>query len=384
MRGALPGDDVLVSAAGDRVLAVTRPSPDRVEPPCAHADRCGGCRLIALLPEAAFAAKVAMVRAGLPGSPRIIERPSPRVLGYRRRARFGFARGALGLHRAGSRALVDLPDCAVLTPVLAAAYRVTRERLLEHLVGEGEVSIGLGMNGAVLVVDAQTPQPSVVYDVLAELVGEGGLAGAALRCAGTEARFGDPAEWTPSSSGPLEGTVGGFAQANDEVALALAAAVTGYARAEGQRVLELHAGHGHFGVELARGAVRFTSIEFDPKSVAAARRNFARLGLHGEILVGDAAAVPAGPFDVAVLDPPRSGAKESIPGIVASGVARVVYVACDPGALFRDARLLVERGFSLVEVQVFDMFPGTSDVETVAFFVRDGAGADVAGDGPSG
>lgn len=70
-----------------------------------------------------------------------------------------------------------------------------------------------------------------------------------------------------------------------------------------------------------------------------------------------------------VLDPPRSGAKaRTIDAIAALGAPRIVYVACDPVALARDAGLLAERGYRLDEAQAFDLFPMTHHVETVATF----------------
>jgi tRNA/tmRNA/rRNA uracil-C5-methylase (TrmA/RlmC/RlmD family) len=50
--------------------------------------------------------------------------------------------------------------------------------------------------------------------------------------------------------------------------------------------------------------------------------------------------------------------------------ARVVYVACDPAALARDAALLGAAGFELGEIQAFDLFPMTHHLECVATFDR--------------
>ena len=50
------------------------------------------------------------------------------------------------------------------------------------------------------------------------------------------------------------------------------------------------------------------------------------------------------------------------------GVRRVVYVACDPGSLARDAAGLVEAGYKPLALQVVDMFPQTHHVESVMSF----------------
>ncbi|MFM6980961.1 MAG: class I SAM-dependent RNA methyltransferase, partial [Micrococcales bacterium] len=45
---------------------------------------------------------------------------------------------------------------------------------------------------------------------------------------------------------------------------------------------------------------------------------------------------------------------------------QLIYVACDPIALARDLKPLIEGGFELVEIRAFDLFPHTHHFETVA------------------
>jgi 23S rRNA (uracil1939-C5)-methyltransferase len=71
--------------------------------------------------------------------------------------------------------------------------------------------------------------------------------------------------------------------------------------------------------------------------------------------------------DFLLLDPPRSGAEDSVvAGILAMRPRRISYVSCDPATLARDLTKLVAGGYSLDSVAAFDMFPQTNHVETVA------------------
>ena len=74
-------------------------------------------------------------------------------------------------------------------------------------------------------------------------------------------------------------------------------------------------------------------------------------------------------IDLAVIDPPRSGAGlEVVQHLARLGVPRLLYVSDDPATLARDARLLVEAGYRLEQVQPVDMFPQTYHVESLALF----------------
>jgi 23S rRNA (uracil1939-C5)-methyltransferase len=74
-------------------------------------------------------------------------------------------------------------------------------------------------------------------------------------------------------------------------------------------------------------------------------------------------------IDLALIDPPRSGAgPEVVQHLARLGVPRLLHVSDDPATLARDARLLVEAGYRLEQVQPVDMFPQTCHVESLALF----------------
>ncbi|MDA8909684.1 class I SAM-dependent RNA methyltransferase, partial [Pontimonas sp.] len=52
---------------------------------------------------------------------------------------------------------------------------------------------------------------------------------------------------------------------------------------------------------------------------------------------------------------------------------QIVYVACDPVALARDASALMKSGYEMVFLESWDLFPHTHHMETVATFVKDPA-----------
>ena len=75
-------------------------------------------------------------------------------------------------------------------------------------------------------------------------------------------------------------------------------------------------------------------------------------------------------FDTVIIDPPRSGAEVQINEIATSSITRVSSVSCNPKTFSRDARILIDSGFTLDWVQPIDQFLWSSHIEIVSQFSR--------------
>jgi 23S rRNA (uracil1939-C5)-methyltransferase len=72
-----------------------------------------------------------------------------------------------------------------------------------------------------------------------------------------------------------------------------------------------------------------------------------------------------------VLDPPRTGLGDEVCALLARVAApTVVYVSCSPTALAADLADLAASGYSLSQLHLFDLFPQTAHIETVAILTR--------------
>jgi 23S rRNA (uracil1939-C5)-methyltransferase len=113
-------------------------------------------------------------------------------------------------------------------------------------------------------------------------------------------------------------------------------------------------------------------IEGDAGLVQRARANATLNGITNATFAAANLAVAGGlplPGNLThvLLDPPRTGAREMLPAVIASGAGRIVYVSCHPGSLARDLGILVnEHGCTLLAAGAIDMFPHTNHVESVA------------------
>ena len=168
-----------------------------------------------------------------------------------------------------------------------------------------------------------------------------------------------------------------FWQAHNRLPSVLVEAILGAGQPQpGETWWDLYAGAGVFSAFLAdavgaAGAVQ--AVESDAQALRAARRALhdrERVRLHHARVEDWLADAGDSRPDGVVLDPPRVGAR-SVIGPLADRTPRViVYVACDPVALARDAQTLAEHGYGLASLVAFDAFPMTHHLECVASFVH--------------
>lgn len=358
VRGAAPGDRVRVEITRARRrhlkarrLEVLETGP-RAIPFCEHFERCGGCPWMAIPLRDQRETLRAHVSRALDVEAPAIEATADR--GWRSTARMHWRDGVLGYHAHGSDALVEVEACPVLAPEVARLHAAVRSMAL---AGEGTLRL--------------TAAPGAASGTVAVERGRLPLAGFVERtpaCHG--ARVGR--ETYGVAYDLFEGVrhpAGSFVQAHRPGNAALVAAVTGALEGEA-RVLELYAGSGNFTFALAERGVAVTAVESDPRAASALREEAARRGLPVVVREGDAARPPRGGGDVALLDPPRSGAREAVAALHEAGVRRIAYVSCDPGTLGRDVAWLRERGWRADVAEAFDLFPHTGHVEVLALLER--------------
>ena len=366
---AVPGDHLRVTRLKRRgkvlraqIDQLLEPSPQRREPPCPVVGACGGCPWMPMSDE--HQAKLKRERVATLGAQ--VQWHQATTLRYRQRARLAWhasTHTSLGYRARRANRVVDVPECLVLDDVRQAAW--TRLRTLSDcLQGEGEILLGPCEDGAIALLKTTSAQSGVLYQRCAELVDDA-LRGLALDVDGATAVWGETHESYVVDGARLISPAGGFAQGHGALNEALVQYVGAQVGVQ-QRVLELYCGAGNLSVRLAREASSWTGVELNADAVQACRANLSARGLEGKVVEASAEAFPAATFDVAVLDPPRAGAKEAVARLASTRAKRVVYVSCHLATLQRDLNTLAEQGYVLKACAAFDMFPQTPHVEVVA------------------
>ena len=390
--GALPGERVLaeVGEAGKalrgEVVQLLTLSPARRPPPCSLADRCGGCDWMHLQDEAQLEHKQEIVLSTLEhlgGVERASFELLPTVrsgesLGYRRRAVLHPVGGALGFHGRASHVRVEVAKCPALTRPLADFPALLAGRLGANTLKELEEVRLLECEGRVAVSLHFKAQIRPRHREAIELaLRDGVIDGAILQPGegkGQAELLGVP---VLEEDGVLH-RPDGFAQANVAVNRRLVQATVELLELrKPDRVLELYSGNGNFTFRVAPSVAQVVAVESAALSVALAQQAaLKRAVTNVRFVQGDSEKIADGlvregaRFERLLVDPPRSGS----PGVGrwASGLLceRVVYVACDPTSLARDAKELVGRGYKPLALQLFDLFPQTHHVETLMAFSR--------------
>ena len=144
-------------------------------------------------------------------------------------------------------------------------------------------------------------------------------------------------------------------------------------------ILDLYSGIGSIALWAAKASRTVLGIEENQASVEIARQAAIENGVENvSFLAADVAdalddlvtgrLTGSGPFDTAIVDPPRKGLEVRIrDSLLKLGLKRIVYVSCFPPTLARDARAMAGQ-FRLVSLSPVDMFPHTRHIECVAVF----------------
>ena len=395
--GALPGERIRVQGAEDHrtYLQATRwtlvePSPERVVPVCPVQARCGGCDLMTLSYPAQLTAKAAMLREALTRTGRFQELPeiqfvaSTAQLAYRSRIRLHIASdGRLGFFAAGSQELVEIPGCAVADPQLERSLVVLRTITEGHrraLALFAELEMRVAPAG---------PRLSLrLLPKTRELNGSAGLLAALAESfqVSVAERASDPEldQRFPLPGGvALRAPAAAFTQVNWAVNVALVQALLDAANRHKIGVFcDLYCGAGNFSLPLSARGLRGVGIEASKASIAAAKRaavaqNFENVRfIAGDVRDALGKLPRSEVFDLVVLDPPRTGARDILPEVLRRAPQHIAYCACDPVTLARDLRTLCDAGYGLRELTGFDMFPQTHHFETLAWLTRLDAGAE--------
>ena len=372
--GGMPGDVLLPDGS-------LQFGPHHADPPCRHFGKCGGCQL-QHADEAAWrefvTRRVLDAADGHDISPAEVLETYCSPPGTRRRATLHGVAGkgaALGFREEKSHKIVDLRECPVLLPQLAALVGPLR-KLLGEFRQRGSIDCHLAVADQGIVCEFAKLEVEGLQAIerLQDFAREHGLARLSV-----DQGYGPELHWEPepvtvSFNGVavrmphkafLQPTLDGEAQLVTDVAKFLDGAGA---------VADLFAGLGTFTFGLKEGRKLLAAEgarDAHAACLSAARSSGLEVaGLHRDLFRNPLTSEECSRFDAVVLDPPRAGAREQVAQLAGSSVGRIAYVSCNPSSWARDARTLVDAGYRLAKLRPVGQFRWSTHVELTSLFER--------------
>ena len=383
---ALPGELVRARIAAEKsefaeaeLLEVIEASVRRTPPACDLFGRCGGCQLQMLDEADQLAHKLQSLRYLL--RPFVADENAVWAQSiaaspwhYRHRARLAVSeqngKPVVGFKISGSHRVLAVPSCPILDVRLQPLLRELPTWLaqLSQWRRIGELLLAVDSDGCVaLGWRAQRAFPKADAEKLESLCRMAHVlpAGHAMLI------YSVPSQATAITFGPDD-----FTQVNPAVNDQLASRIVEWLEpAAGDCVADFFCGLGNFTLPLAKHASAVDGYEVSNAMVTRAREN-ARANhvdntkFHALDLFETVADLPA-PYNKALLDPPRTGAKLLCEKLTTlKSLRRIAYVSCNPQTLARDIGILVRAGFKLRRAALVDMFPQTGHSEAIVCLDR--------------
>jgi 23S rRNA (uracil1939-C5)-methyltransferase len=378
----VPGERVDGQIVHERMekARILEPVSLRVKPPCSHFKICGGCSTQHI--ERTFLAhwkqnlvRDALAKQGLETEFRAsITSPTQ----SRRRAIFTGKRtkmGAyLGFHTRGTSQIIPINNCVLVHPNISAGFTGLKAlvKIATSRKSEVRIAVTTSLGGLDISVNDALPLDNEKREQAIKIMNKHGFSRLfwngeiIIERMAAQQQFG-AARVTPPS--------GSFLQATQDGEAALVETVQEIV-GKTKKIADLFSGCGTFTLPLAKNA-EIAAFESDGTMLAALDKGWrTAVGLKKvETNTRDLFHNPLRedelkPFGAAVIDPPRAGAKAQTEFLAASSVNTIAFVSCYPATFARDARILLDGGFTLDWVQTVDQFLWSSHCELVAQFTR--------------
>jgi 23S rRNA (uracil1939-C5)-methyltransferase len=377
---ALPGELVQVSITDEKphlvrakLLEVMEPSDERISPRCPHFGLCGGCHYQHMKYPAQLKAKTRILQEQLERIGHIEEIPpiligaSPEEWYYRNYIQFHLTHtGELGFQIARTNQSFPVRECHLPEELI---NQIWPQIEIESHLGFARISLRSGMDDDLMLILEGTNISTLdlsIENFTPSVVQVGRFGNSVLK--GSDHILieiaGKRFKVSPTS----------FFQVNKGQASAIVEhCLDTLTLTADMAVLDVYAGVGLFSAFIAPRVKRLVGIELSPEACEDFISNldeYDNVDLYeapADQVLGSIQFKP----DLILMDPPRAGlGKKTTEAVITQGAEHLVYISCDPATLARDGRLLMMGGYTLDEIQLFDMFPQTYHIESLSIWKK--------------
>ena len=370
----LPGETARVKVTKEKrnyakgeIVELISASTDRITPRCQHFATCGGCSYQHISYQAQLDAKSTILREQLRGvlksDESIIVHPAAEQWNYRNHIQFDVtSEGKLGFHRASSNEVIPIQECHLPEPSINAICPLIEleagsnlERVSLRAGAGDEVQVSLeGYAGEIPEITIEGLPVSMVHE----------SSDAVHVIAGSSYQFIEVLDKY------FRVSAGSFFQQNSQMAGEMVKFILEQVFLDDKMTfLDLYCGVGLFSLFVAPHVGQLVGVEESALACDDFVYNLDAFD-HVELYEDRVEPVLEGldiRADVILVDPPRAGLHRKVASQILQLRPRlVVYVSCDPASLARDVRTLIEGGYVLEKIALFDQFPQTYHIESIS------------------
>ena len=315
-----------------------KPSKERIEAPCPHFTKCGGCQLQHIKYSKQLSLKREQViwafkkTTKVENCEEIVSNtiPSPKEFNYRNRAILHKKGDDIGFYEKESHTICPIDKCLLLEePISDGPLKAKSKTDLK----DGEISIWLNSSGKSKIKQKEK-----------------------------------------------RGTSINFSQINNELNEILknhiVDIVTEIAKKKSTpSLLDLYCGDGNLSLNLASICSKIAGVDLSQSNIDRANDKIREMSLVDTNIryikddcVRYCKSLKPGLFDILIVDPPRSGMKQVAKITAGLKFKDVIYLSCNPATQARDINFFLSQGYEIVSITPYDMFAQTNHVEILVHY----------------
>lgn len=368
------------------VTKIVTSSPNRKDPACSHYSVCGGCSLQHMNIETYQTWKFDKVKSQLSAKgiiPTTWNEPIFIGQNTRRRATFSLSKNGkklkIGYNQKRSKNVFDLQECLLLDPDIIKAKEYLAVALCPIIPEKEKIGLFIQKisNGLDVVITGNLTHKNDLdleaLEIIADIVQQTNIIRFSWQIKNRETpqviieqacpyiQFGSLNVPVP----PLA-----FLQPSMQGQNALTNVIKSYLPKFIANAVDLFCGCGTFTSILLDQTKNVDAYENDQHAINALKKSGHQQSFIRNLFKDPLMPSELNKYDIAIIDPPRAGARSQIYELAKSDVSTIISVSCNPSSFANDAQTLVDHGYKLQNLTMIDQFLWSDHVELVGLFIK--------------
>ncbi len=365
----LPGDVCIVDLTLEKkkyseakLVSIEKPSSLRIDTPCAHFDKCGGCQYLNMKYEDGIKFKFDNFANNLKRNdiPNYIENiTNSNYVNYRNKASFKIKNKVLGYYEEKSNNIVEINYCYIVSNNINKYI----EEIKKLNITSGDVVIRSNYKNDILISINTKDKIDINLMNLEDVVGV---------ILNDNCIYGVNYLMEQISGLDFEITYNSFFQVNSNLIPDIFRIMNTFITPD-DVVLDLYCGVGLLGLNASKKAKKVYGVEIAKHSVISARNNallnnienteFIHSDLNKKLPIKEK-------INTLIVDPPRSGLSSLVLDYVSNEKPeKIIYMSCSQSSLIRDLKVL-KKNYEVKIIYAIDIFSFTHHVESICILKR--------------